>query len=396
MHTAYLHIGLHKTGTTYFQHLMAANRSQLREHGILYPGGEGRPNQHLAVLDLLGRRVVRAEDRRIAGAWSMLVEESRSVAADLLVSEEHLSVARPAQVRQAVSAFADDREVHVVVTARDLARVLVSAWHEEIKVGSSRPWKEFTTAVRDPARVGTSPARGFYARQDLPAILERWARVVPAERIHVVTVPPRGAPTDLLVSRLGSVIGFEPAWLTQPAGWGNPAVGLLGTELLRRLNPALSELNQRQRDRVLKQVLARVLAKGVETVPLGVTGDELEWARERAAAMIAAVRAGGYDVVGELTDLDPQPVPGRSAQDVGDDELLDAAVVALGGLAQRYATSWWSNKPTEDELQGRSRDKLASRLRAVTWGVRSRAARLADRNAVAGRALGVLMRRRSA
>ncbi|MDF2966272.1 MAG: hypothetical protein K0Q93_50 [Nocardioidaceae bacterium] len=396
MHAAYLHIGLHKTGTTYFQHLMAANRSQLREHGILYPGGEGRPNQHLAVLDLLGRRVVRAEDRRIAGAWSMLVEESRSVAADLLVSEEHLSVARPAQVRQAVSAFADDREVHVVVTARDLARVLVSAWHEEIKVGSSRPWKEFTTAVRDPARVGTSPARGFYARQDLPAILERWARVVPAERIHVVTVPPRGAPTDLLVSRLGSVIGFEPAWLTQPAGWGNPAVGLLGTELLRRLNPALSELNQRQRDRVLKQVLARVLAKGVETVPLGVTGDELEWARERAAAMIAAVRAGGYDVVGELTDLDPQPVPGRSAQDVGDDELLDAAVVALGGLAQRYATSWWSNKPTEDELQGRSRDKLASRLRAVTWGVRSRAARLADRNAVAGRALGVLMRRRSA
>jgi hypothetical protein len=394
VHAAYLHIGLHKTGTTYFQHLMAANRSQLREHGILYPGGNGRPNQHLAVLDLLGRRVVRGEDRRIAGAWSMLVEESRSVPADVLISEEHLSVARPAQIRQAVSAF-DDREVHVVVTARDLARVLVSAWHEEIKVGSSRPWEEFTTAVRDPAQVGTSPARGFYARQDLPVILERWARVVPVERIHVVTVPPRGAPTDLLVSRLGSVIGFEPDWLTQPAGWGNPAVGLLGTELLRRLNPALSELNQRQRDRVLKQVLARALAKGVETVPLGVTGDELEWARERAAAMMAAVRAGGYDVVGELTDLDPQPVPGRSAQDVGDDELLAAAVVALGGLAQKYATSWWSNKPTDDHPDGLTRDKLASQVRAMTWGVRSSAARLADRNAVAGRALGVLMRRRS-
>jgi hypothetical protein len=142
-------------------------------------------------------------------------------------------------------------------------------------------------------------------------------------------------------------------------------------------------------------VLARALAKGVETVPLGVTGDELEWARERAAAMMAAVRAGGYDVVGELTDLDPQPVPGRSAQDVGDDELLAAAVVALGGLAQKYATSWWSNKPTDDHPDGLTRDKLASQVRAMTWGVRSSAARLADRNAVAGRALGVLMRRRS-
>jgi len=394
VHAAYLHIGLHKTGTTYFQHLMAANRAPLREHGILYPGGNGRPNQHLAVLDLLGRRVVRGEDRRIAGAWSMLVEESGSVAADVLISEEHLSVARPAQVRQAVAAF-DGREVHVVVTVRDLARVLVSAWHEEIKVGSSRPWEEFTSSVRDPAQVGTSPARGFYARQDLPVILERWAKVVPAERIHVVTVPPRGAPPDLLVSRLGSVIGFEPDRLTQPAGWGNPAVGLLGTELLRRLNPALSELNQRQRDRVLKQVLARVLAQGVETVPLGVTDAELAWARERTAGVTAAVRAGGYDVVGDLADLEPQPVHGRSPQDVGADELLDAAVVALGGLAQKYATAWWSNRATDDEPEGFTRAKLASQLRATTWGVRSRAARLADRNPAAGRALGVLMRRRS-
>jgi len=394
VHAAYLHIGLHKTGTTHIQHLMAANRAPLLEHGVLYPGGSGHPHQHVAVLDLLGRRVVRGEDRRIAGAWSLLVEEANAAPADVLVSEEHLSVARPAQIRQAVTAFGD-REVHVVVTARDLARVLVSAWHEEVKVGSTRPWEEFTAAVRDPARVGTSPARGFYARQDLPAILERWARVVPVERIHVVTVPPRGAPPDVLVGRLGSVIGFEPAWLTEPAGWGNPAIGLLGTELLRRLNPALADLNQRQRDRVLKQVLARVLADGIETVPLTLTADELTWARERAAGMVAAVSAGGYDVVGDLAELEPQPAPGRTAGDLRDDELLAAAVVAMGGLAQKYATSWWANKPSDDGVDGLTRAKLASQVRATTWGLRSRAARLADRNRLAGRALGVLMRRRS-
>jgi len=36
--TVYLHIGLHKTGTTFLQNVLRANTEALAEQGIIYPG----------------------------------------------------------------------------------------------------------------------------------------------------------------------------------------------------------------------------------------------------------------------------------------------------------------------------------------------------------------------
>ena len=40
---SYLHIGLHKTGTTYLQNLWRANREGMRAQHIEFPGGPGEP-----------------------------------------------------------------------------------------------------------------------------------------------------------------------------------------------------------------------------------------------------------------------------------------------------------------------------------------------------------------
>ena len=76
------------------------------------------------------------------------------------------------------------------MTCRDLGRVLVSAWQEAIKSDLTMTWAEFAAEVQDPAARGRNPARGFWINHDLAAILATWRQVLPAERIHVVTVPP--------------------------------------------------------------------------------------------------------------------------------------------------------------------------------------------------------------
>jgi len=397
----YFHIGLHKTGTTYVQQLLRANRKALRREGVFYAGGKGLPNQVFAVWDLLGRRPQGEGDARIAGSWQGLVD---AVSADddpvVMLSDEHLSLATAKQAATAVEAFGD-REPHVVVTARDLARTLGSAWQEEIKNRGAWTWAEFSAAVRDPRGAGTNPARGFWLRQDLPAILGVWARSVPVERIHVVTVPPAGAPAGALVQRLGSVVGFDPAELTREAPWANETIGVVGTELVRRLNPMLTELPQRQYDRAIKRTVVRLLAERTAPVRFALPPDDLAWARGRGAEMVAAVRTGGYPVVGDLADLlsddlaGPGSAPGRLPDRTSSDEVLADALQALAGLAEQYVELWWETRGPEEPVEADTRARGISQARALAFKGRRAAARLADRNPVAGRALGAVLRRRS-
>lgn len=391
----FLHIGLHKTGTTFVQHLMRANRAQLREQDVLYPGGKQLPSQVFAVWDLLGRRPRGSGgDGRITGAWQGLVDGVRgSDAPTVLISDEHLSLASSRQAQAAVAAF-PDHETHVVVTVRDLARTLTSAWQEEVKNRGAGSWDDYSRAVQDPTRIGTNPARGFWARQDVPAILAKWREAVPVEAIHVVTVPPAGSPPDLLVERLGLLVGFDPASLTGQASWANETVGLVGTELIRRLNPMLRGLNQRQFDKAMKLTLVRVLADRTEPARFSLPDADLGWAQEKGAELTAAVRAAGYPVVGDLDELASRPGKGRVPRDVGDAELLDAALVGLAGMAELYATSWWTNRRPDREVGSRGAVRGASAVRALGFTAKRAAARAADTNPVAGRVLGAYLRRR--
>lgn len=390
----FLHVGLHKTGTTYVQQLMRANREQLRAQGVLYPGGDGFPSQVLAVFDLLGRRPRGAgRDNRITGAWQAMVDGVYAAGdPTVLVSDEHLSLATPRQARTAVQSF-PDHEVHVVITVRDLARVLTSAWQEEVKNRGHWTWEEFSAAVQDPTRAGTSPARGFWLRQDAPAILATWAALVPVQRVHVVTVPPAGSSPEVLVERLGGLVGLDPATLSEPAAWANETVGLLGTEVIRRINPRLSHLNQRQFDRAVKATLVRELAEHAEPVRCALPPGDLAWAQAKGAQMSTTLRAAGYPVVGDLAELEGHATPGRLPHEVADAELLEVAVAALAGMADQYATAWWSNKRPDDAVESGGLTRGASKARALGFRAKRATGRFADRHPVAGRALGAYLRR---
>lgn len=177
-----------------------------------------------------------------------------------VLSEEALSLASIAQARKAVRSF-PDREVHIVVTARDLARVALSAWQEDVKTDETWIWREYAKALADPGERAKSPARGFWLRQDLPAVLDVWATVVPHECIHVVTVPPPGADPIELLRRFGRAVGFDATSLPADVTWDNTSMGAVGTEVLRRANVHLHRrLNQRQYHDVVETALAPILA----------------------------------------------------------------------------------------------------------------------------------------
>ena len=391
----YLHIGLHKTGTTYLQSVLRANRRALSQQGLEYVGGPGRPDQSFAVLDLQGRRPRGVTDRRISGQWEALVAaigESPLQAA--LISEERLSLSTLKQVRRAVEAFPGVR-VEVVVTARDLARVAVSAWQEEIKNDNTWTWGEFAAAVADPERATRAPARGFWLRQDLAAICRTWESAVPAERITVVTVPRSGASPQELLRRFTSVVGVDADGLTEAPACTNENVGAAGTEVLRRVNERLGgRLNQRAYDSAVKKTIGQLLAGRAEPGRFGLPQQELPWVTQRAEQAIDAVRERGYRVVGDLDELRPQPRPDvRRPDDVSDAELLEASLDALAGLAEAYGTSWWARRqPAVEDVQ--ESGGLGSRARHLVYAGQRRATAWADRSAVAERALGLVMRSR--
>ena len=77
----------------------------------------------------------------------------------MLLSDEYLATRTRRQARRAINDLSARHEVHVVVTVRDLGRVLTSSWAEDVKSGSTVTWPEYVAAVRVPERSpGTRPA----------------------------------------------------------------------------------------------------------------------------------------------------------------------------------------------------------------------------------------------
>jgi hypothetical protein len=393
--TVYLHIGLHKTGTTYLQNVLRANRAQIRRQQVEFTGGPGEPVQALAVWDLQGRRPRGSDDRRIAGMWNALVDHVNSSGLPrALISEERLSLATLGQARKVVDAFGES-EVHVIVTARDLGRVAVSAWQEAIKNDTAWTWQQFADAIKDPANEARNPARSFWLRQDLEKICEVWESVVPVERIHVVTVPLPGSPPELLLQRFASVVGLDASRLTEEPPWNNETVGVAATEVLRQVNRRMDgRLNQRQYDKVVKHTLVPMMARRTEPVRFSLPPDELGWVNARAEHTIATLAGRGYHVVGDLDELRTRVREGsRRPDDATDDELLESALDALALLAEAHATSWWANKRPDAEVAD-AREGVASQARAVLFRSQRSIAAYADRSPLAARAMAAVLRRR--
>ena len=173
-------------------------------------------------------------------------------------------------------------------------------------------------------------------------MLERWSRHVPPERIHVVPVPPVGSGRDLLLDRYCSVLGVDPSRLDRDAvGRGNRGLRLEQAEVLLRVNRAVPD-ELKRRDvfgKVGKRYFSHQILGAADGRPILVPPEHAEWCREVSRRYVEYVRAGGFDVAGDLDDLLPRESEfAVETPEVSDAELADAAIRALSEIVTRQLT----------------------------------------------------------
>ena len=322
----YFHIGAPKTGTTFLQAMLWRERRRLRENGLLYPGRD-RDAHFTACLDLRGAKFLGHRPSRTAGAWPALVREIREWGGAAIIDHELFSRAAGETLSRAMDdlSFAD---VHVVYTVRDITRQLPATWQERMKNRDVTGYGEFLRRVR----FGDPPLKTFWRLHDVPQILARWAGYVPAERVHVITLPQAGQRPGALWHRFATTIGIDPDGYNTNRATPNESLGAVDAAWLRGLNEELVGYDVwfPLHSFLVKQRLAPVLAKR-RTARIGLPRDVYDWTVEWAHEEIDVIRAAGYHVVGDLDELLPAPfLAGANPDDVG---LGRGASRALHGFA---------------------------------------------------------------
>lgn len=338
----FLHVGTPKSGTTFLQAVWWANKDALREQGLLLPGPGVQEHFHASC-------VVRDHERLLATipeaghqAWDRVLARTGEWSGDVLLSHELFS---PAPTERAALALEQlrsvAREVHVVLTARDLARQLPAEWQQRTKHGRSQTFAEFLAAVQDDS------ATSFWRVQDVPEVLQRWSTGIPAERVHLVVLPGPGGPRSWLWDAVCDVTGVDGTGMTAPSTSGNESLGLAEAETMRRVSGTLNtEGLEKSTERLLKGFFAEEVLRSTSPEKIVLPATAWPWARARAQTMVTRLADRGYHVVGDLADLvpGPDPAPGRQPEEVTDGEVADAAVEALARFlrheeAQRAARS---------------------------------------------------------
>jgi hypothetical protein len=334
-----IHIGAMKSGTSYLQSCLYANRELLAEQGVHLPSG-GWGTQVAAAINVRGHQLTQA-GRSADGAWERMAQEARDNDGVTLFSVELLARLRPNRIRRIINDL-DGLDIEIVVSLRDLNRTLPAMWQETVQNGRTWTWAEYLAGVRASApsrgerswRDGdeTTIARTFWSNHDGAAIVERWSRAASNGRVKVVTVPPPGERPELLLERFAEAVGFDASRFVEGPR-SNASLGLPSTEAIRLVNAELTD-----RDlafpfalRIRKPLFAkRLMVRRAKDEPRMAFPVE-RWLARVAREQVRELKQAGVDLYGAWSDLRPVPIK----QGIDPTTLVPADVAAA--LADGYA-----------------------------------------------------------
>jgi hypothetical protein len=283
------HIGLMKSGTTFLQGRLNANRARLAEQGILFPGPTWARHVR-AVSDLMGAK------NRKPGSWASLSEEINEHPGTAIVSMEYLAPLGAPRIAALRRSF-PGTEIRVAVTVRDLGRSVPAMWQEAVKNRRTWEWPEYVDAIKS----GGDAGKRFWRQQHSGRIVRRWAAGLGADNVYVVTVPPPGAPGETLWDRFGEVAGTaSSSWDEAPRA--NESLGAASTLVLRELNLATEDLTLNAYKKRVKALGKHVMVqRRAEEEPIGFVVPE--WLREESKRVRKQLERSGAHVVGDLDAL---------------------------------------------------------------------------------------------
>lgn len=301
-----LHVGVHKTGTTAIQAALADARGDLKKAGVSYPGK--LQAQHRAALAVLQRpwgwntRGGAVMDR---SHFDRLARRVAGNPGRVVISSEFFCEA-DAQTAIAVARDLGGDRVRVVVTLRNLGRLLPSSWQQYLKYGLTTPYERWLRNVFDnPGQSTMTPT--FWKRHDHAAVLGRWAAAVGPENVTVIVLEGvdrsamfrsfaqlLGVPDDVLVSRMD---------LTS-----NRSMTAAEAELLVRLNKKVKkELQWDEYVKFVRRGVALGMVEGREPSADEPRLHTPDWALDAAAVegarFVEVTRSLGVTVLGDLDAL---------------------------------------------------------------------------------------------
>lgn len=362
-----LHVGVHKTGTTAIQAALADAREDLADHGVRYPGK--LQAQHRAALALLGRpwgwnsRGGSVMDRR---HFDALVRRATKHDGRVVISSEFFCEAPEDKALETAQSLGGPQQVRVVVTLRNLGKLLPSSWQQYLKYGLTTDYEKWLEDVfANPGASKISPT--FWRRHDHGAVIARWSKAVGAQNVNVLVLEDvdrsaqfhafaqmLGVPADLLVSRMD---------LTS-----NRSMTAAEAELLVHLNKRVKKQMQwTDYVQLVRRGVALNMVESREPDPgeprLSTPDWALDAAAKQGAASVEAIKGLGVNVYGDLDALAVR-VPGSVAPTQPPTELpIDAAVEAIVAVIEAS-----KEEPTSRELAGKlwrktRKDGLGSLLR---------------------------------
>jgi hypothetical protein len=370
----FLHVGSPKTGTSYLQNVLWRSREELAAQGVVLP--LRRADHFFLTLVLRDEYDAAADPPRAADVLERLDAALARTDGDVLITHELLSVVAPEQI-DAFLARLTAFEVHVVVTTRSLDRQLPSEWQQFVKTRHTGTYAGFLDDVR------TNPDHRFWAGQDFAAIAAKWGATLPPAQVHVVTLPPSGAPPDELLRRFCSVLGVDASRLDADVERDNASIGYEQAELLRRVNETLGPRLRTQRAAYAKTVkffYAEQVLAAQSGQRLVLPASERDWCSAAARDQADRIAAAGYDVVGDVEELLPVwPADEPPALHADDALLLQVALEATAALlVQRRADVETVRGLRQDLRRARRRDRPVPAT-AVTGRLRRLAARVRPR-----------------
>ena len=138
MARVFLHVGAHKTGTSYLQAIFDANRALLARHGIIYPYTGPNNAHHALAAPWLGMPDIPDSffgSGGRSGPWDLLIDRYAKAPGTVFLSAENFTRIRPervdmAQLAHKLSAF---EEVRIVYTMRQQVDLVQSLWMQVAK-----------------------------------------------------------------------------------------------------------------------------------------------------------------------------------------------------------------------------------------------------------------------
>lgn len=330
----FLHVATPKSGTTYLQAVLWQNTEVLREANLLLPGRF--QTHYTAAKGVTNRKRMRDVKIDVGTAWPKLARKSNLWSGDALISHELFAPAS-ADEAEAAKADLDTPETHLILTARALHKQVPASWQQGVKGGNSLPFDKYVRHLR----TGKGKAGWFWNVQDLADIAQRWGAGIPAEHIHIVTVPQDASDPTRLWQRYTSVLGVDPASCDVNIPKKNVSLGCVEAEVLRRIHSQRDSRFQAGAWSSYAAWTRRLLADQTlgqrRSAPFGLSEDDRKWISERTADMVGTIRDRGYHVVGDLEDLDwrPPPANARQMSSVTDEEVDEACAWTIARLQEQ-------------------------------------------------------------